>query len=199
MPQLLPTPDPDTEGFWEGARLGELRVRRCRDCGGTSFPPDPTCAECTGTNLEWIRAAGTGRIYTWTRVHQAPSPHFAGDVPYVLVVVQLDDYPVRIPGRFKAAQSTGIRVDLPVRVAFDRLTPDAVVPCREPARCGLRWRDTVMRPSTREPAGDERILVARQNSAASATSSAVPSFGAGFPQSRSGGSFREAARSSASR
>lgn len=36
-------------------------------------------------------AAGTGRLYSWVRVHQAFSPEWADEVPYVIATVELDE------------------------------------------------------------------------------------------------------------
>jgi uncharacterized protein len=39
----VPKPTPETEHYWEGTRLGELRIQRCNACGQAYFYPRPSC------------------------------------------------------------------------------------------------------------------------------------------------------------
>jgi len=86
-----PRISPETQSFWDGCRLGELRYQLCRGCGRVQFYPRVLCAGCGATALEWRRSRGEGSIYTVTVVYRAPTPAFRGDVPYAIALVDLDE------------------------------------------------------------------------------------------------------------
>jgi uncharacterized OB-fold protein len=76
-------------------------------------------------DFAWVPSAGHGHVYTWTTVYRSTRPEFVNDVPYTLVVVELDDFPVRIPARLRDV--TPGRADLigaAASVRFDDVTPD---------------------------------------------------------------------------
>src|ERR1700722_16520845 len=43
---MRPPVSPDTEFFWAGTRLGELRIQHCGECGTLRHPPGPACLSC---------------------------------------------------------------------------------------------------------------------------------------------------------
>lgn len=63
---------------------------KCPNCGKTYFPPRNVCRECGATKLEEVKLSETGRIITWSVVHEPPRG-FERYVPYVIAVVELDD------------------------------------------------------------------------------------------------------------
>ena len=94
MSEPVPRPDPadeDDARFWAGLREGELCIQRCTACGAFRHPPRPSCAQCGGTGREWVAAAGTGEVWSYTIVHPPTLPAFADRTPYGAVVVRLDE------------------------------------------------------------------------------------------------------------
>jgi uncharacterized OB-fold protein len=79
--------------FFAWQAQGELRVQRCARCGRWNHPPTETCPACWGRDLAWVRCAGTGTVWSWTRTHHAFVPELAGSLPYLCVVVELDEGP----------------------------------------------------------------------------------------------------------
>jgi uncharacterized OB-fold protein len=47
------------------------------------------CAHCTSRSLTWERSAGTGTVYSWTKIWRPQIPAF--EVPYVAVIVDVDE------------------------------------------------------------------------------------------------------------
>lgn len=84
-------PSPETVGFWEGVRAGELRLKDCRACGRLWHPKRIVCTECGSADLGWKASPGTGTVYSFSEVHRAPTPAFAASVPYTLGLVRLDE------------------------------------------------------------------------------------------------------------
>ena len=83
--------DPLTAPFWEAAGRHELIIQRCRHCGHHQFYPRPYCLMCQSDSIEWVKAAGSGVIYSMTTVHLEISEEFKP--PYVVALVQLDEGP----------------------------------------------------------------------------------------------------------
>src|SRR5690606_17476121 len=54
---------PATEYFWQGTRLGELRVLRCTACGQLVHPPRPACRRCLHDELVATALCGLGVVY----------------------------------------------------------------------------------------------------------------------------------------
>ena len=114
--RAFPVPDAVTQPFWEGIAGGVLRIQRCAGCGRHVFYPRAVCPHCAGADLEWVEAAGSGRVHSFTVVHRAP-PDYRDEVPYVIALVDLDEG-VRMMTRLVDVEPAAVSVDLPVEVAI---------------------------------------------------------------------------------
>jgi uncharacterized OB-fold protein len=124
----LPAIDPDTQPFWDGAKREELLIQRCTQCDEHQFYPRLRCVRCGGV-VEWIRASGDARVYTYTVVHRAAHEAFAPLVPYVVALVDLAEGP-RMMSRLRVTPED-VRIGLEVRVAFERQSDDVTLPIFE--------------------------------------------------------------------
>jgi uncharacterized OB-fold protein len=127
----LPEPNETTRPFWEGTRAHQLRIQRCRDCRKYIFYPRALCPFCLSEHLEWRVASGRGKVYSYTVVRRAMHPAFREDVPYVLAIVELDEGP-RLTTNIIGVPADEVRVDMPVRAAYDDVTPDLTLLKFEP-------------------------------------------------------------------
>lgn len=105
-----PTPDVDSQFYWDGLARSQLLLQECSSCHNRRFPPMPSCPYCGSTGFE-IGEAAKGTIYSWVTVHRAFQAAFAGEVPYTLVTVDLDGGG-RIVGRLEpgTAAAAGLHV-----------------------------------------------------------------------------------------
>lgn len=71
----------------------QLIGEKCPHCGAPIFPPRDVCPECTSPARELYSFAGTGTVYSYTTVLDAPAG-FEEQAPYVLALVQLDEGPL---------------------------------------------------------------------------------------------------------
>jgi uncharacterized OB-fold protein len=118
--RMLPGGDGLGAEFYErAAATGRLHLQRCGACATWRHPPRIRCAACGSDAWTWEAVAGTGRVFTWTVTHRATDPAFAGELPYVIVVVELDEGP-RVVGNVVGIAPEALRLDLPVRVVLDR-------------------------------------------------------------------------------
>ena len=88
----------------------------CAHCGRRHVPPAYVCQACHGTQLEPVELSGLGRIYSFTTIHVAPEG-FAGEAPYHVAVIDLDDG-VRATARIERA--AGRSIEIGSRVEFSQ-------------------------------------------------------------------------------
>src|SRR5262252_780521 len=131
---MLPPVSPDTEFFWAGTRLGELRIQRCGGCGVLRHPPGPACPRCGSIGkAEYQLAAGTGTVYSYVVHHHPPVP--GRELPIVVAVVELTEG-VRMLGELTGIGPGEVSIGMPVRVSLDRVADDLVLPGWRPDEPG---------------------------------------------------------------
>lgn len=109
-----PEADADSAFFWKGLREHTVLLQECTRCKRTRFPAMPCCPYCAARESLVRAASGLGTVYSWIVVHRAFDPAFAGDVPYTLASIDLDEGG-RLVGRLEGRPATfGMRV----RAAF---------------------------------------------------------------------------------
>lgn len=107
------------EEFYAWCAREQLRLRRCMACREWCHVPRVTCPNCASTDWAWERVKGTGRVFTWTVVHRAMHPAFTEDVPYAVVVVELDEGPRLVSGIVDCPPEE-LMMEMPVEVVFER-------------------------------------------------------------------------------
>ncbi len=112
---LGPQLDADSEPWWRALAGRRLLLPRCNDCGQVWFPPTPSCPRCGAAAVELVGASGRGHVYSWVVVNRALSPAFAGDAPYTILAVDLDEG-ARIFGRLLGDGE--VTAGAPVRADF---------------------------------------------------------------------------------
>lgn len=90
---MLPTPNEETAGFWEGCGAGELRMQVCTSCGRRRFPPRVMCPHCHSTERAWQTVSGRGTIWSYVVPHPPLLPAYELLAPYNVIVVTLDEDP----------------------------------------------------------------------------------------------------------
>lgn len=134
-PRLLPPLDERNRPFWTGGHDGLLLIERCAACGRWQHPPTGRCAACGGDAVP-SPASGRGTVFTYT-VNAHPF-HPDVPVPYVIALVELEEQEgLRLPGNIVGCDDDDLRIDLPVRVAFEPQGEHAV-PVWVPAAGGPR-------------------------------------------------------------
>ena len=123
---MRPPVSPDTEFFWAGTRQGELRIQRCGGCGVLRHPPGPACPRCGSIGkADYQIAAGTGTVYSYV-VHRHP-PVPGKKLPIIVALVELTEG-IRILGELTGIDPGDVNIGMPVRVSFDSIADDLVLP-----------------------------------------------------------------------
>ncbi len=84
--------------------------------------------------MEWAPTSGKGRVFSWEVVHRVRNPAFASEVPYALVLVELDEGPIFRHGSKAGPRPPGLKVGMKVEVVYEDVagnrTDSAVVQAR---------------------------------------------------------------------
>ncbi|MFI6364780.1 bifunctional MaoC family dehydratase N-terminal/OB-fold nucleic acid binding domain-containing protein [Nocardia sp. NPDC050630] len=114
----------DTEFFWEGTKLGELRIQRLPD-GTLRHPPIPALWQDKSEQTDYVVASGRGEVFSYV-VHHAPKVP-GRQLPFVVALVELAEG-VRMLGELRGVDPAEVKIGLPVQVEFEKLDDDAVLP-----------------------------------------------------------------------
>jgi uncharacterized protein len=123
----LPTPDADTAAFWRGLRGNRLLLQHCGDCGHVQYYQQAICRACGRENLVHRAASGRGKVYSFSVVHRAPGPAFKADVPYAVVLVELEEGP-RMISTFTGGSPDEVTFDMDVVLTFEPVTDEVTLP-----------------------------------------------------------------------
>ena len=119
----------DTEFFWTGTALGELRIQRCGGCGALRHPPGPMCPSCRETKPEYVVASGDGEVDSYVVHHHPPVP--GRQLPFVVALVELSEG-VRMLAELEGIAPSEVHIGLPVRAGFRRVDAELTMPVWRP-------------------------------------------------------------------
>jgi uncharacterized OB-fold protein len=125
----LPNVQPEWDIYWEKAKEHELWTQRCKDCSQAYFYPRALCPNCFSRNTEWFKTSGKGVVHAFAIVHRGPTAPFRDAVPYVALIVEMDDG-FRMPSNLVEVEMDPavIKVGMPVEVVFDDVTDKITLP-----------------------------------------------------------------------
>ncbi len=129
----IPVPDERSAPFFAAAKEGRLLTKRCPACERYLAPQRETCDRCMSEALEWAPASGSGTIYSFVFMYQLLHPAFKDEVPYNVVVVELEEGP-RLTSNMVGVADSEIRVGMAVEAVFEPLNDDVSVPKFRPAK-----------------------------------------------------------------
>jgi uncharacterized protein len=130
MPEIskpLPAITPEMREFFDGAREGRLMVQQCDSCGTLRFPAHDMCSKCNSTASRWVPVSGRGEIFSFNIMHQVYHPGFAGQVPYAVVVVELEEG-CKFVSNLLGVKPHDITCGMPVEVVFEKLSDEVSMP-----------------------------------------------------------------------
>lgn len=93
-----PAEDGADAPHWEALREGRLLLPRCADCGTWRSLGRVLCASCHSFDTNWDEVRPVGSVFTWIRSHRDFMSELDVRAPYVTVLVELTDIPVRLLG-----------------------------------------------------------------------------------------------------
>ena len=133
----LPDMRPEGERVWAGTK--EHKFLLPTDANGKPFWYPRALVPGTLDPVEWVEAAGTGEVYTYSIHYIGPSKAYKGDPPHIVALVDLDEG-VRVmsnivkdePG-YPSLDPDDVSIGMKVRVVFDDVTDEITLPKFAPA------------------------------------------------------------------
>ena len=116
--KIVPSVSGALAPFFDAAKEGQLVVQRCLSCGTLRFPARGVCMSCLGEESDWTPVSGRGEVYSFFWMHQVYHPALAGEVPYAVVVVRLEEGPHMTTNILDCSKEE-LRIGLPVEVVFE--------------------------------------------------------------------------------
>ncbi len=123
----LPAPDADTAAFWRGLRDGKLLLQHCAACRHVQYYQQPMGRACGSEDIEYRPAGGRGTVHSFSVVHRAPGPAFKADVPYAVLLVELEEGP-RMISTYIGGPPEEVAFDMPVMLTFEKVTDEITLP-----------------------------------------------------------------------
>jgi len=122
---IRPVMNRDTEFFWHGTAVGELRIQSCNACAAVRFPPGPACPSCGALDRGYVVASGRGTVFSYA-IHRHP-PVPGKELPILLPLVELDEG-VRMVGELVDVPEDELRIGLVVQVDYRRIDEELTLP-----------------------------------------------------------------------
>lgn len=117
--------------YWQGAAAGKLLLQKCKSCGKLQFFPRVVCVDCFSSDIDWIQAAGTAKIHSFTWVRVPRNPAFKDEAPICYINVILDEG-VIMESRLVGKGIEGVKLGDGVKVAFqETANPEIRLPVFE--------------------------------------------------------------------
>jgi uncharacterized OB-fold protein len=123
----VPQPDSDTARFWQGLREGQLLLQHCGDCGHIQYYQQAMCRACGSEHLVHRPASGRGKVHSFSVVHRAPGPAFKADVPYAVLLVELEEGP-RMISTYTGGDPGEVTFDMDVVLVCERVSDELTLP-----------------------------------------------------------------------
>lgn len=114
---IRPQMNQDTQYFWEGTAIGELRIQKCNACGELRHPPGPMCPTCHAHDRGYVVASGKGTVFSFL-VHHAPQLP-GKELPITLALIELEEG-LRMVGELQGNRDA-IAIGAPVEVVFEKI------------------------------------------------------------------------------
>ncbi|MCI0438522.1 MAG: Zn-ribbon domain-containing OB-fold protein [Chloroflexi bacterium] len=130
----IPSPQGESDYYWQKAKARELWLRQCNSCGKAYFYPRDISPCCFSKDTGWMRASGRATLYTYGIVHRAPHPGFAQVTPYVTAIVELEEGP-RMPTNIVMDDPTPekLQIGMPLEAVFEDISDTIALPKFRPA------------------------------------------------------------------
>ncbi len=126
----LPRPTPETQHYWDGTRVEELRLQKCNDCRETYFPPRPFCPHCSSRDVSVFTASGKATLHSYVISH-IPAPGL--EPPYSVAVVALAEGPRLMTNLVGCDQTPeALKLDMSLEVTFEAQNDEITLPFFKP-------------------------------------------------------------------
>jgi len=124
----LPEFRPETKPFWDACKNHELVIPRSKTTGEYFFYPRALSPGDDMTDdIEWVKASGKAKVWTFAIHHMGPTKAYKGDPPYVVALVETDEG-VKMMTNVVDCDPKDVYIGMEVEVVFDDVTDEVTLP-----------------------------------------------------------------------
>lgn len=108
---------------WRSSRKGYgINGSKCSNCSEFFYPTKKKCPKCESNELEDYKFKGTGQIYSYSIIHNAPAG-MEKQVPYAIAIIKLDEGP-RITAQLVDIDLEKIEIGMKVESCIRKIHED---------------------------------------------------------------------------
>ncbi|MCA9845543.1 MAG: Zn-ribbon domain-containing OB-fold protein [Dehalococcoidia bacterium] len=122
IPLPLPVPTPTTQKFWDGTKQHKILLPKTAD-GQVFFYPRVLAPGTLDEPVEWVEASGKGTVYSFTVDRRGTASAFRAKVPYVIVIVELEEGP-RMTSNMVDCAIEDVKIGMPVEAVFEDVSEE---------------------------------------------------------------------------
>jgi hypothetical protein len=115
--------DLNLEFFQAIVQSGQMCIQKCNGCGHFSHPPRYYCSDCFSDDYSFVPISGAGTVYSYTLSQFTAEPAWKDEVPYLTLVVELDEGP-RVVAAAITDDPTTVEIGQRVTVVPQQRTED---------------------------------------------------------------------------
>jgi uncharacterized OB-fold protein len=128
----LPEFRPETKPYWDACKRHELVLPRSKTTNKFFFYPRAVSPdEDMSQDIEWVKASGKAKVWTYAIHHMGPTPAYKGEPPYVVALVETEEG-VKMMTNIVGCDPKDVHVGMQVEVVFDDVTPEVTLPKFKP-------------------------------------------------------------------
>jgi uncharacterized protein len=136
--KVLPSPNAETQAYWDGARNNELVIQQCQDCQALIHPPAYFCTRCATIipHLGHTTVSGKGSLYSFALHYDNQIKGFEDKTPYILALIELDEQAgLTVYGNVLNAAYEELRLGMPMEAIWEETdNPDIKIMQWQPVR-----------------------------------------------------------------
>lgn len=124
----LPEFRPETKPYWDACSRHEFVLPRSKSTNEFFFYPRALSpGEDMSEDIEWVKASGRAKIWTYAIHHMGPTKAYKGEPPYVVALVETEEG-VKMMTNVVECDPKDVYIGMEVEVVFDDVTPEVTLP-----------------------------------------------------------------------
>lgn len=128
----LPEFRPETKPFWDACKNHELVLPKSKETNEFFFYPRALSPGDDMGEVEWGKASGKAKVWTFSIHHMGPTKAYKGDGPYVVALVETTEG-VKMMTNIVECDPNDVHIGMDVEVVFDDVTEEVTLPKFKPA------------------------------------------------------------------
>ncbi len=130
----LPEFRPETKPYWEACKRHEFVLPRSKVTNEFFFYPRALSpGEDMSEDIEWAKASGKGKVWTYAIHHMGPTKAYKGEPPYIVALVEVEEG-VKMMTNIVECDPKDVHIGMDVEVVFDDVTPEVTLPKFKPVK-----------------------------------------------------------------